>query len=523
MREPLRLTHFAPRTIPGEELANRVSQFGKNLGYEVQVLHAANSTQADFCFACLRDAAVIVDGSIDLDIEKTVYPVLTAQHNIFDHVLVVSRSYLPLNVRSLRGGGAPDYPRVFTNDRIEAWLTCQLAELRQQVERGQHYQRLPIQKVEDLVDRQVDIRRMMDASFDIDRARRINADQIFISYRSYWFDKGAAAFAERLVENGFAAAGVGPRPVKIVPPGSVVHETEALTPMRRWMLVGLIEDLVRDSSELWLYWRDDPANPGRSYPQSWWTIAELVCVENINLAQLLDEKSPRAPRIKVRVYNADRDELHDLPPDLQVRLSERQFKRLARILSNTRPDSMGPENPLRSGLLKSLFDAGQGEDYLKAMKQFLPMLRQMMEGMFPPDHVQNMFQAFQEMISDPSKFREYMNDEVHTAEFWAGLSVQLGPTSAYRPGVGIDVDTFLDTPMSERISQNEDQLASAATNNSVIQVANSCTQGTMRHVVREQPPRYLWRATRMGVDTGVHAPGLEVLPTYTLENAAHTT
>lgn len=521
MSESLRLTHFAPDTANGSDLAERVDRLSIRLGYKVRVLRSPEVEQSDFLLACYREAVVVADCTIEPDRGSTIYPVLTAQPMGLDHILVVGRSYLPLNVRGLREGGAPAYPQNFTNRQIEAWLEPQLIDLRTQIAEGRHYPRVSIGQVTDLPDHMADVHKMMDTSLTVDRKRRRAAGQVFVSYRSHWYDKGAAKFAERVTRDGLPAAGVGPRPTKIIPPGELVHETEALSPMRRWMLVGLLDDLLRESAEMWVYWRDDPSDTGRSYPQSWWTIAELVSAAYINQAGRTDGRSEG---VRLRVYDADRDELRDVPPALQLWLTEQQIRRFARVSANTRPDTMGPENVFRGGQLQAVFDAGLGEHFTELASQFLtnPTMRGLLENMLPPmppGEKEEMLRATLQMMTDPAKRKEYMDDEIHTPEFWSTPSVQLGPTPAYRPESGIDVDAFLGVPMAERISHTQEQLAVAAANGSVIEVSNACHPIKAQYRVREQPPRYLWRAIRMGIDTGPHAPGLEVLPTYTLEVA----
>jgi FixJ family two-component response regulator len=513
---PFRLTHFAPVSAGGSDLADRVRRLGTRLGYEVRVLRATEAEQADFLLACVRDAAVVADCTIELGRGLSIYPVLTAQPNVLDHILVVGRSYLPLNVRGLREGGAPAYPQTFANHQIEAWLEPQLIDLRNQIAENRD-SRVSIRRVEELSDRMSEVYRMMDAS--LTRKRKRAARQVFLSYRSCWFDQGAREFAERVTRDGLTAAEEGPRPVKIVPPGVLVHETEALSPMRRWMLVGLLDDMIRDSDEIWVYWRGDPKDNPRSYPQSWWTIGELVSAAYINQAGRTDGRSEG---VRVRLYDADRDELRDLPPDLRIRLSEEQIGRFARVLSNTRPDTMGPENVFRGGQLQMLYDLGLGEDFTEFANQFLtnPMMRGLLEQMLPPmppGEKEEMLRATVEIMTDPAQRKRYMDDEIHKPEFWSTASVQLGPTPAYHRERGIDVDTFLHVPMAELIPYTQEQLATTAANGSVIEVSNALHPTKASYRVLEQPARYLWRAVRMGIDTGPDAPGLEVLPTYKLE------
>jgi len=60
-KQPFQLTHFAPDTLVGSDLADRVRRLGARLGYEVRVLRSTEAEQADFLVACLRDTAIVAD------------------------------------------------------------------------------------------------------------------------------------------------------------------------------------------------------------------------------------------------------------------------------------------------------------------------------------------------------------------------------------------------------------------------------------------------------------------------------
>ena len=153
-----------------------------------------------------------------------------------------------------------------------------------------------------------------------------NKTQVMISYRSSC-SMEVEKFRKEVESQGKVK-------IKVLPPGSLCGDYEAHTPMRRWMLVGLLDDHIREVGEVWIYYNDIYAN-------SWWTLAELVMVANINYDR--DESN----KIKIKVYDAQDKRFlseKEFPMFVKVVLDSDQHRRLARLLSNTRPDTMGPEN-----------------------------------------------------------------------------------------------------------------------------------------------------------------------------------
>jgi len=71
---------------------------------------------------------VIVDATIDGEGEYNYANLPMQGFGILEHVLVVGRSYLPINVRPMRLGGAPNYPHSQSNALILEWLERQLCD-----------------------------------------------------------------------------------------------------------------------------------------------------------------------------------------------------------------------------------------------------------------------------------------------------------------------------------------------------------------------------------------------------------
>ena len=118
---------FAVSNEVGMELAQMFVELARaEFGLEVTVIEDA--TQTDLHRACLNGKIIVFDASVE---DGHNYAAATAQPMVLERVLVVSRTYLPLNFYGLREGGAPDYPEPAfqTNETILKWLREQLADL----------------------------------------------------------------------------------------------------------------------------------------------------------------------------------------------------------------------------------------------------------------------------------------------------------------------------------------------------------------------------------------------------------
>lgn len=82
-------------------------------------------------------------------------------------------------------------------------------------------------------------------------------------------------------------------------------------------------------------------------------------------------------------------------------------------------------------------------------------------------------------------------------------------TAAFKDGTR-DMDTFIDTPMQELTKLKDENLRTAATSNSQVNLKGK------KYYVTEGKKRYLWLATRMGMPTVKDAPGIEIVQTYNL-------
>lgn len=472
----------------------QIIHLAEELGYSVRVYETKESSQFDFLQAIYRDTATVVDATIPDDLtQSTVYPLLTAHINILDHILVFSdKQYedgaqvLPLNI-------TPQRVRTDKDKDLLGWLKVQLEDLKAH----QYYDRFEIESIEKLAEYKLPMEKVIAASLELHKPKKEEKKRVMISYRN------SCSMEVELFRRREEAK--GEVEIKVLPPGSLCDDFEAHTPMRRWMLVGLLEDHIRSVNEVWVYYND-------IYTNSWWTLAEMVMVAYIN------HDRTEMDKVKVRVYDALKkcfieENEDEYPAYLHIQLSPSQHQKLARYLSNTRPDTMGPETLRQIDGLKRIawvmrFMTRKKRAFFA--EQMRPMIEQGVPSDLPREDREKMVNDLLAMYSDPKVIMSYANDAVFKNVFWNNISYQTERvTAAFKDGT-IDVDTFIDTPMQELRKFKDENLRSAADSTSQIKLKGQ------KYYVGEGKKRYLWLATRMGQPTVKDAPGLEIIQTYNL-------
>ena len=474
----------------------QIINLAEKLGYSVRVYESKESNQFDFMQAVYRDTATIVDATIPDDLTlSTVYPLLTAHVNILDHILVFSDKHyedgsqiLPLNI-------TPQRVRTSKDKDLLSWLRVQLEDLKNH----QYYERFEIESIEALPSYKESMEQVIVDSLSLRELKKGDKTQVMISYRNSCSHE-VEQFRKEIEAQGKVE-------IKVLPPGSLCGDYEAHTPMRRWMLVGLLDDHIREVDEVWVYYND-------IYTNSWWTLAELVMVANINYDRDEDDK------IKIKVYDSEGKRFlseKEYPEFVKVSLTPDQHRRLARLLSNTRPDTMGPENIENINQLKQIVPIMRNMPKFlrnRLVKQMRPLLEQGVPTSIPKEQQEEMIQDLVKMYSDPDELERYVNDDVFQDVFWKNISYQTEErTPALVNGV-VNPNVFMDVPMAEETGLCEDELKSAANNGTLISLTSST--GLKNYRVEKGIIRYLWLATRMGQPTIKDAPGLEVIQTYNL-------
>lgn len=472
--------------------------------------------QQQFLYAVYVSDIVVVDCTIPSDVnDGGVYPALTAQVNILNHVIVVSENNLPLNITPLRGVFPQKDGERYTIKHI-------LKELPEQIEQSlkeDTYSRIPEDMINDFLKYQKEMEEMLGASLEIRRRKNYETTSVMISYRnshSEEVEKFKSIITGTDIQSKKERHRLGcdgDYELKVLPPASLCGADEAHTPMRRWMLVGLLEDHIREVDEIWVYEsRND--NGEIDYTKSWWTIAEMIMVANINYDNI--------KKIRVKVYNPIKQQFYETTPQQYlVNVTEAQHKRLARYLSNTRPDTMGPECLAQVKQLKMI--AKLMRHSTEEMKQqMLENLRANFELSVPKtleeDERKQMIDDMIKMYSDPDEIERYANDDVFQEKFWNDISYQTAEATDCFINNRIDVDKFMFTPMVEVTGHPlEDFVKASLKNDSCINLG-SWIHPLKYKVSKANIDRYLWLATRMGRPTVKegNAPGLERIPIYNI-------
>lgn len=509
-----KVTIFTPNRDNIQDVINSIEKLideieKKNeieISFNIFTPNTSYFSQVEFLISVHRDDVVIVDASIPSKLTKetvSIYPILTAQVNCLDHVLVFSKEQnengfeiLPLNISPLRQR---------KQEELLPWLNTQITDI--MLASKYPYERLPINSLTELSERRVEMEEMISKSLDAKKKRIITgAKRVMISYRNSYSKEVKTLTTSFNPDYDVEYT--------VLPPGSLCGDYEAHTPMRRWMLVGLLEDTIRDVDEVWVY-------KTNNYTHSWWTLAEMVMVANVNCT------TRKTNPIKIKVYDPTTKQLYDgtessmngelrnFITSIQVKLSDEQVKRLARYLSNTRPDTMGPEVMQQKEQMQTM------ASLLKHTPSFLKkkmlsgiedVIKQGIPTTLSEEEQQQMLDEMMKMYRDPNEFEKYLNDDVFKEDFWHTISYQTDEQTKAFANNHIDVDAFMEVPMAElthfsdvELKQNKEKAITINRKGKVYTYTKEV--GTIR---------YLWLATRMGMPTVKDAPGLEVIQTYNL-------
>lgn len=514
------IIYYTSKEECSSELHKSIEQFANSNTIQCNLINKwfEESTQMDFMLDVHNELVVIVDCTIPHDLSKpTIYPILTAHINMLDHVLAYSNNYyedgtqiLPLNIVPVRKRTKDD------NDLV-LWLKTQIKDI---VNHAGYYDRLSLINMDYLTlkENKSKMEEMWQTSMKLKKNREINASQpkkVMISYRNS-HSKEVEEFKEIIESNINECAeirrniGLSDDEYKItaLPPASLCGANEAHTPMRKWMLVGLLEDYLRDIDEVWVYLTED-------YTQSWWTLAEIVMTYNINYAISDSEKKKI-----IRVYDPHNNKFlnkEDYPNFLNFTITEEQHKKIARYLSNTRPDTMGPEmisNAKKLSQLAVIMRNG-GESFRdELINNIRETLSLSIPNDIPEDERETMISEMLAMYSNPDELEKYAKDEVFQKEFWNNISYQIDATTPAFVNNIIDVDLFMATPMLELTNYSQKDLEARYKKNENIRIINDKEEKNYR--IDKGITRYLWHATRMGKPTIKDAPGIETIQTYDL-------
>ncbi len=124
------------------------------------------------------------------------------------------------------------------------------------------------------------------------------------------------------------------------------------------------------------------------------------------------------------------------------------------------------------------------------------------------------------MFQKPDLFIQYTHDDIFQDDFWNKLSISItSQTPAYEKGK-INVDKFLNVPMNNLRNYTVKELTKIAKDKKCLLLEDKSTinnKTTKKEFnVSLEKARYLWLSTRIGKVFGDAAPGLDVIPRFSL-------
>lgn len=484
-------------------------------------------SQADFLLSLFRDDIVIVDCTIPENINAhSIYPILVAQINMLDNILVLSETDLPVNIKPLRN---PYYVHQESkNDKryknIEDWLNNNIKEIFNNIN-AKTSMRISVDSINDLLGYKADMEQIQSqaAEWHTNQIKGTGKKNILISYRSKYYYNDYTGTEIPLVERIHPVNYKDDYKPHIFEPQSLCSGDEVLTPMRKWMLVGMLDDRIRLMDELWIYYTPD-------YFDSWWTISELVSVAYFNSTTGKDHP------LVVRIYNPETNKLTtiDLEKDLNIDMSlEYQdgttyVDRMARLMANTRPDIMAPEAREDIQRVKSIAGLLQNSPRLirnfilkRIRKSVVSMSKLAMPQDMKEEEREEILNRILKMYSDPKIIIDYANDEVFANDFWYRMSYGIHNTDIHIGDVvitpekiklgSINLQIFFEAPMKDLINYSEDEFLDL--DKSQIAFKNSDGE-TVEGEISSITTLYLWHGTKMGVVGGKDKSGLEPIKVY---------
>lgn len=255
----------------------------------------------DCVLSCYNDDLVIYDGSIEGEnCEINNYGLANALQCPIEHVLIVSRTYLPLNIYTYRTGGFPSYKEQHkSNKEIVNWLGEEISKIDFKVLRNRDTKGFK---------NIVTYLKNSKSKYDAIKSKETS---IFISFRTKYTEieensgyKYSVSELATRIENGYYG---NPHSVKFLDNGSLVFNTELLTMWKAWQLLCIIEkEYISYCDEMWIYASED-------YLNSWWTMGELILFSYLHYREIDKRISPSAPK-KLKIYFPKEDRTEEIKP-----------------------------------------------------------------------------------------------------------------------------------------------------------------------------------------------------------------
>lgn len=516
------LSFFALPSAAGQALAEAVAKtLGPRYGFQVTVKYAAK--QEDFFQAVLADDVVIADATL-LGEKVNNYPCFTLQQISFDHILMISRSYVPLNLLAMQDGGIPPYPvpekhpldfaasnqgkgyENWGNEDILLWLDKKLLELK--APRQEKIDYVPGETGFELLDTYIP--QMKKAVGRAEQKKRQEFD-VFISYRSRYeaeVKNLVADLAEGKLHQG------QPQKALYLAPGSLAYETELISKMRRWMLLAIIDRRLAYCRELIIFNKVDENDPSSSYLNSWWTQGELLTIAYRRASQSDTIFGDSGFSIKVSIYDPKLKTLSD-GEHLVPKMNQDQVARMARYFAHSDPLTLGPESTEGIRRIRQLFNnrwLGWLVKWQFKRRANNPQLHELMKQAYPLEKITEGNVTSDEVLSqvtDIKKFEAFVNDEVFSDEFLEFPILEIGRATAHPTNQAPDVDAFFSMDGLNYEIFHPNQL------NQAVQMGELISKYGKRYTLLSgAAPRCLWYPSRRGEE---RKECLQILPVYIIQ------
>ena len=342
----VKLALFATSTPAGMELTNLLDHLFKveyPAGLRIEMNLILDGDQADLMISALRDDVVIFDASVEDNIGSN-YKAANMWLSSMEHILVVSRTRLPLNLQAFHEGGSPDTsgdiserPFFLDNRYLANWIKKQLELLESQLPRPKS-ECLDLEKGEFFANREAIsniYEKIMRDSIQRKQVQQNATGRAFISYLSryskyHYLPVATHGFyVEDLLQYIRNQHGDSNFSVLYYPPGSL--SSEFMSEHRRWQVVSLIDRRITAADEFWIFETDD-------YYNSWWTLAELASLaymqhnaDNLPIKIFICKPTPQGFLVR------------EAESDFVQRLEDKAAREFGRYLSNSDPLTMGYE------------------------------------------------------------------------------------------------------------------------------------------------------------------------------------
>ena len=284
----------------------------------------------DCILSCYEDDMVIFDGTIEGENNsQNNYWLANALQTPIEHVLIVSRSYLPLNIYTYKTGGFPSYKQqTMDNKQILNYL-------------GKEFYKTNFKKLRDR-----DTKRLTNIGSYLKNSKLkydvFNSYQtsIFISYRTRYTEiektsgylYSVSELAKRIEQGCYGES----HTVKYLDNGSLVFNTELLTMWKAWQLLSIIyKEYISYCDEMWIYASDD-------YLNSWWTMGEIILFSYLHSKGIDKRISPKSPK-KLKIYYPKEDRTEEIGP---IKLNEEIVKSINTIIVDCYPQNLNLNSKL---------------------------------------------------------------------------------------------------------------------------------------------------------------------------------